>query len=129
MSVDVIHVPGGIGGTYEDHFFPVQAAQVRNLVGKILTHIEAMNLPARVEKANKDLVRQSIWDWWSDAMENSMTSYGGCIGPIEHIQEALTSNDKPNRYVWHTWVGEIAPKFKDGSLEGPLNAAKLGTNE
>ncbi|WP_236739467.1 hypothetical protein, partial [Mycobacteroides abscessus] len=93
-----------------DYYFPVQAAQVRNLLGKILTHIEAMNLPPRVEKANKDLVRQSIWDWWSDAMENSTTSAGGCIGPIENIREARTSDDKPNRYVWHTTVGELAPK-------------------
>jgi len=126
MSVDVIHVPGGIGGRYEDYYFPVQAAQVRNLLGKILTHIEAMNLPPRVEKANKDLVRQSIWDWWSEAMNNSTTSWGGCIGPIENIREAHTSDGKPDQYIWHTTVGELAPKRKDGSLEGPLNAAKLG---
>lgn len=113
MSVDVIRIPGVIGEGYEEYFFPIQAAQVRNLIGKILTHVEAMNLPERVEKANKDLVRQAIWDWWSSAVDNSTSSAGGCIGPIEHIREARTSDDKPNRYVWHTTVGELAPKRKD----------------
>lgn len=125
MSVDYIHVPGGVGQSYEDYFFPIQAAQVRNLVGKILTHIEAMNLPARVEKANKDLVRQRIWDWWSESMHNSTSSAGGCIGPIEYVREALTSDEKPNRYVWHTRVGELEPQHKDGSLEGVWGAAKM----
>lgn len=65
------------------YYFPINLAQVEELLGKMLTHVEAMNLPAGVEKANKDLVRQSIWQWYSDVQENSMTSYQGVIAPIE----------------------------------------------
>lgn len=82
------------------YYFPVTLHQVENLLGKMLTHIEAMNLPDKSEKANKDLVRQSIWKWWEDAQENSMTSWKGCIGPIK-VDESTADG-----YVWFTDVGK-----------------------
>lgn len=67
----------------EDFYFPINIPQVNTLLGKLLTHIEAMNLPSSAEKANKDLVRQSLWSWFGEVQENSMTSYRNCIAPIE----------------------------------------------
>lgn len=81
----------------ENYYFPINISQVEDLLGKMLTHIEAMNLPQQVEKANKSLVRQTIWRWWDFAQENSMTSYKGCIGPIEV---------RGDSYVWHSEFGK-----------------------
>lgn len=83
---------------FEDLYFPVNEPQIRDLIGKILTHVDAMGLPERVEKANKDLIKQALWRWFSDAQENSMTSYRGCIGPIEVLR---ATNGTERKYVWH----------------------------
>lgn len=72
----------------EDFYFPINVHQVEDLLGKTLTHIEAMNLPSSVEKANKDLVRQTIWKWFETVQENSLTSYKGIIAPIELLPKA-----------------------------------------
>lgn len=66
-----------------NYYFPINLYQVEDLLGKVLTHIEAMNLPSSVEKANKDLLRQSIWRWYDSVQENSLTSSKGCIGAIK----------------------------------------------
>lgn len=78
----------------EDFYFPINVHQVEGILGKILTHIEAMNLPSGVEKANKDLVRQTIWRWFGDVQENSITSYKGCIAPIELPKTPKSPIDK-----------------------------------
>lgn len=80
-----------------DYYFPVNLHLAENLLGKFLTHIEAMNLPERSEKANKSLARQFFWSWWSDVQENSMTSYRGCIAPIE-VTRATNGTEKT--YSW-----------------------------
>lgn len=92
----------------ENYYFPVNVSLFERLVGKMLTHVEAMNLPPAAEKANKDLVRQSLWKWWADAQENSMTSWKGCIGPINYVKDPKTS-DQEAGYYWRTDVGMIAP--------------------
>lgn len=85
-------------GNPDDFYFPVNISQLRELVGKMLTHVEAMGLPERAEKANKDLVRQSLYKWWEEAQEDSLTSYRGCIGPVELLRH---TNGTERKYVWH----------------------------
>ena len=65
-----------------DTYFPVNVDQFRGLLGKVLTHLDAMALPDRVRRATKTLLVQSAWNWWSDAAENAATSGSGCIAPI-----------------------------------------------
>lgn len=89
-----------------EYYFPTNLQQVENLLGKMLTHIEAMNLPQTVEKANKDLVRQTLWKWWSDVQENSMTSYKGCVGPLGILE---TNDSDSTQYIWYTDIGETKP--------------------
>lgn len=88
-----------------DRFFPVSHPQIQTLLGKMLTHIEAMGLPEKAEKANKDLVRQSIYGWFTDVQENSMTSYRGCIGPIVLLRD---TNGTERKYVWVQKAGNYA---------------------
>lgn len=88
-----------VGKNPADYYFPLNINLAEKLLGKMLTHIEAMGLPDKVEKANKDLVRQSFWKWWSDVQENSMTSYKGCIGPIEVLRH---TNGTERAYTWNT---------------------------
>jgi hypothetical protein len=93
----------------DKYYFPVSLEQVEVLLGKMLTHVEAMGLNSSAEKANKDLVRQSIWKWWDDAQENSLSSWKGCIGPI--LAESHTSPVASNHmgdYIWLTEVGRVA---------------------
>lgn len=86
------------GKNADDYYFPVNQYQVSQLLGKLLTHIDAMGLPERAEKANKDLVRQSFWKWWDEAKDNSLTSYRGCIAPIEVVRDH--SNHTESGYRW-----------------------------
>lgn len=66
-----------------------------------------------VEKANKDIVRQILWSWWSGVQENSMTSSGLCIGPIVAPNDTGVVSDMP--YVWLTKDGELKNYGSDGS--------------
>lgn len=92
----------------ESYYFPVNLSLVKQIVGKMLTHIEAMNLSERAEKANKDLVNQTIWKWWSDVQENSMTSWKGCIGPLR-VDSKIPAGHTGDSYVWYTDIGTILP--------------------
>lgn len=85
-------------GDPDDFYYPINGAQLRDLVGKLLTHVEAMGLAERVEKANKDLIRQTLYTWWATAQDNSKTSYRGCIAPIEVLRNP---NRTERKYVWH----------------------------
>ena len=89
----------------EQYYFPVNLRQFENLVGKVLTQIEAMNLNERSEKANKDIARQTLWGWWSDAQDNSLTSYGLSIGPIFAPNTTGVVTNEP--YQWLTERGII----------------------
>lgn len=95
------------------YYFPANTRQFEDLVGKMLTQIEAMNLRESVEKANKDIVRQILWSWWGSVQENSMTSSGLCIGPIVAPNDTGVVSDLP--YVWHTKDGKIKNFGNDGS--------------
>jgi len=97
----------------EDFYFPVNFRQIEDLVGKVLTQIEAMNMSPTAEKANKDIARQLLWKWWSDAQENSMTSYKQCIGPIYARTGNRSADDKSPISTWYTQSGVV-----DDDLEG-----------
>ena len=84
-------------GNIDDYHFPVNLHLAQNLLGKMLTHVEAMNLSQTAEKANKDLVKQTFWKWWGDVQENSVTSYKGCIAPIQVVR---ASNGTEREYHW-----------------------------
>jgi hypothetical protein len=82
QSVEIHYMPGGVRD-YEDLYFPIRHTQVRDILGKVLTQIEAMNLPASAEKANKAIFTQMLWRWFDEVMDNSATSSEGCIAPIK----------------------------------------------
>lgn len=103
MSVSEIHrgSTGLVIGPDADHdslYFPVGWPQIKTLVGVVLTHIDACGLPAFQNDAVKSLVRQSIQRWFSDVQENSLTSYRGCIGPIEVLRNV---DGTERKYLWH----------------------------
>jgi hypothetical protein len=60
---------------YESHWFPINHSQVRDILGQILTQIEAMNLNEKSERASKAIFTQMVWRWFDEAMDNSATSY------------------------------------------------------
>lgn len=85
----------------EKYYFPINLSQVEDLLGKMLTQVEAMNLRGTVEKANKDIVRQRIWKWFEEVQENSLTSYKGCIAPIFDFSdhgEVVKNGPQTNRW-------------------------------
>lgn len=73
QSVPIHYLPKGIED-YEDYWFPINHNQVRDILGKILTQIEAMNLPTAAEKANKAIFTQMVWGWFDGVMDNSATA-------------------------------------------------------
>lgn len=104
--------------------FPVQLSQIEDLLGKCLTHVEAMGLRESVEKANKDLIRQTIWKWFDGVQENSLTSYKDCWAPIygrsthgELIDDGLPQTDRwgyktPEEFL--KAIKEVYPDMGDG---------------
>ncbi len=85
QSVPVHNLPSGVQD-YEKLHFPIDHSQIRNLLGHILTQVEAMSLPEKTEKANKAIYTQMVWRWFDDVMENSVTSSQGCIAPIKLVE-------------------------------------------
>lgn len=76
MSDDYIERPN-------DFYFPINLSQFEDLVGKVLTQFEAINLPASVEQANKQIIKQLLWRWYDGVQENCITSWRAIIGPID----------------------------------------------
>lgn len=66
-----------------DFYFPINSDQFEDLVGKVLTQIEAINLPPAVQRANKDITKQLLWRWFDNVQENSISSWKGIIGPVD----------------------------------------------
>lgn len=66
----------------DNTYIPVNHRQVRDLLGKVLTQLDAMALPDRVHHAAKALLVQETWRWWDTAAENATTSGAGCIAPV-----------------------------------------------
>lgn len=97
------------------YYFPANTKQFEDLVGKMLTQVEAMNLRESVEKANKDIVRQILWNWWSGVQENSLTSSGRCIGPILAPNSDGRVSDIP--HYWLTDIGQIKKLTGDASSD------------
>lgn len=89
----------------DDYHYPTNRSMCQNLIGRMLTHIDALGLPSGQEKATKDLVRQSIQQWWIDVCDNSLTSYRGCLGPIE-VHRAPNGTERD--YVWVALTAGVA---------------------
>lgn len=83
-------MPKAIYDRPNDVYIPVNIGQVKDLLGKVLTQIEAMNLSEKAENANKSIAKQTIWLWWENAQENSLTSWERCIGPIDMEERKKT---------------------------------------
>lgn len=79
-------------------YFPISHNHLRDLVGKVLTHVDALGLPNTQGQAAKDLIKQSLYRWFDEVQENSMTSYRGCIAPIEVLSDA---DGHDRKYIWH----------------------------
>lgn len=73
QSVPTHYLPKGIDN-FEEYWFPIYHIQVRDILGKILTQIEAINLPDKTEKANKAIFTQMVWRWFDEVMDNSATA-------------------------------------------------------
>lgn len=81
-----------------DVYFPINYPLLRDLLGKMLTHVDVLGLPESQSKAAKDLVRQSFTNWYDMVQDNSLTSYRGVIAPIELLRG---DDGKDRKYVWH----------------------------
>lgn len=66
----------------DDIYYPVNHQQLRDLLGKLLTQLDAMALPDRAHRATKTLLTQEVWRWWDGVAVNATTSYKGCIAPV-----------------------------------------------
>lgn len=81
-SIPIHHQSSDYDITGDEVYYPINHNQLRDLLGKMLTLLDAMNLPERVHTAQKALIVQSAWLWWDGVYSNATTSYAGCIAPI-----------------------------------------------
>lgn len=89
----------------DDVYYPVNHQQLRDLIGKLLTQLDAMALPDRAHKAAKTLLVQEAWRWWDSVAANSTTSYNGCIAPV--VTKPNLLGPPSNRWGWEsesTWL-------------------------
>lgn len=81
--VRVIKLPGvPAHADATQYYFPINIDQVRELEQSLATRLEMMSLSKKAEDAAKLVFQEQIWQWFSDAQDNSTTSYKGCIAPI-----------------------------------------------
>lgn len=78
-----------------DVHYPISTAQFKHLIGRVLTHIDAMGLPGPAHLANKTLIKKTLWAWWEEAQHNSLTSAQGCIAPISIEDWRKANEPKP----------------------------------
>lgn len=83
----------------DDLYTPINGGfQLDDLLGKVLTIIDALGMPADQAKAVKDLTKNQIRRWYADAQHNAETSYRGCVAPIVMLRH--TSNGTERKAVW-----------------------------
>lgn len=85
-------------------FYPVNAGQLRDLLGKVLTNLDAMGLPDRAHRAAKQLLVQELWRWWDGVYDNSTTS-GGSLAPIVMANSSgrvVEGVEPSNRWGWRS---------------------------
>jgi hypothetical protein len=81
-------------------YYPISHRALRELIGVVLTHIDAMGLPERTHKAAKTLIVRDAWRWWDGVHENATTSGAGCLAPV-----VLPPDHSP----WSRGIGAAAP--------------------
>lgn len=88
----------------DDVYAPINGGyELDDLIGKVLTLLDATGMPAGQAKAVKDLVKGQIRRWYTEALHNAETSYRGCIAPIvclRNIGTGTTNNGTERKYVW-----------------------------
>lgn len=86
----------------ENYYFPININQIRELEESLHTRLEMLNLTKKAEDAAKIVFNEYLWRWFSDAQENSNTSYKGCIAPVVMSQLASSDTTQPpsNRWGW-----------------------------
>lgn len=101
----VVHRQSSYYGILDDDtYFPTNHQQVRDLIGRVLTQLDAMSLPERAHRAAKTLLTREVWSWWNGIYENSTTSGLGCLAPVVMNSHAVPGNDVPssNRWGWES---------------------------
>lgn len=87
-------------------WFPVNHNQVRDLLGRLLTQLDAMGLPDRAHKAARTLITADVWRWFDAACYNATTSADGCLAPIVMTRTSWPVGEPPpaepasNRWGW-----------------------------
>lgn len=126
----VVHRSGHPYDTLGDQiFFPVNHRQVRDLIGRLLTQLDAMALPDRAHRAAKTLLVQEVWRWWGDACDNACTSGAGCLAPIVMDPEArIAASGKPlmppsNRWGWQSEEAWLDSPHADRTVDAHAKRA------
>ncbi len=106
MTVSVVHRQRG--GAYDmlddGTYLPTNHRDVRDILGRLLTHLDAMALPDRAHKAARQLIIREVWAWWDGVYEGATTSYEGCLAPIVasphgRLADGVTPS---NRWGWQS---------------------------
>ncbi len=85
----------------DDVWLPANHRQLRDLLGKLLTQLDAMALSDRAHHAAKALITREVWNWWNGVYENATTSHLGDLAPI--VTDGPRVADGPsNRWGWQS---------------------------
>jgi hypothetical protein len=96
-------------------YYPVNHNQMRDLLGRMLTHLDMMGLPDRAHRAARTLLTQEAWRWWDGVHTNAVTSYDGCIAPVVVRGGPGILDDGPasNRWGWESEAAYLASLLAD----------------
>lgn len=84
----------------DDVYYPINHWQLRDLLGKVLTQLDAMGLPDRAHRAARSLLTQEVWRWWDGVHENATTSGAGSIAPVVTRGSNPNTGAVSNRWGW-----------------------------
>lgn len=106
--------------------FPINHKTVRDLLGRVLTQLDAMGLPDRAHAAAKSLLTREVWRWWADACDNAATSYKGCIAPVVTIRTSWPIGEDPDvKEVSNRWGWPSEGAWRDSLKEPPLRTISV----
>lgn len=96
----IVAVSGSYYNLHDRVYFPINHKLVRDLLGRLLTQLDVMNLSDRAHSAAKSLTVREVWRWWSYVCDNAVTAGMGCLAPVVVDEDAAEDEPLSNRWGW-----------------------------
>ncbi len=99
-----------------DWYYNISPNQVSNLVGQVLTQLEAMGLPESQLKANKAIFNRMVYGWFEEVKDNCRTSSLEVTKPFELIRTKdgfAVRNSNGKQISYEAWDAKLSKEERE----------------